>query len=78
MTTPLERAQQIQIDYREEIISGNSPDIVVMVENAIKDFIKFQEKPPECPEHPKSAGKRKPRSNCTGCWRVYLFNHRGD
>jgi hypothetical protein len=28
----------------------------------------------ECQEHPKYAGKRKPRTECKGCWAVYNHN----
>jgi len=71
--TPKQRAEELCADYREEILSGNSPDMVKMLTAAIDSFKVEQAKPPVCLTHKKYKGKRQPKNNCTSCWRLYLY-----
>ena len=72
-SSPRERASRIEQDYRRAIISGDSPSLIEMVEEAIEDFKLQQTTPPICKEHPTYQGIRRPRIQCEGCWRLYLF-----
>jgi hypothetical protein len=71
---PRERAEQIEKDFRAAILRCEYPKLVDHVEEAIKDFIVYQETPPKCLEHPKYKAKRKPRTTCVSCWKAYIFN----
>lgn len=70
--SPRERAELVATEFRTRLIAGGHPNIVDMVEEAIKDFIHQQEQPPSCPHHPNYKGHRRPRTHCPECWKVYL------
>lgn len=64
------RAEKLHNDFHNRLMHNRRPDIVDMLEEAFISML--DEQVPRCEEHPKYAGKNKPRTSCEQCWRYYL------